>query len=54
MPPKLRCGFIRVGGTKYMGVALGVVITIGVVTKRGGATIQAGLAHYAARAGRGS
>lgn len=51
MPPKLRCGFIRVGGAKCMGVALGVVITMGVVTKRGGATIQACLAHHAARAG---
>lgn len=54
VPPKLRTGFISVGVTRCMGVALGVVITMGVVTKRGGATIQAGLAHHAARAGRGS
>lgn len=50
MPPKLRHGFISVGVARCMGV----VVTMGVVTKRGGAAIQAGLAHHPARAGRGS
>lgn len=50
MTPKLRHGFISVGVARCMGV----VVTMGVVTKRGGAAIQAGLAHHPARAGRGS
>lgn len=39
VPPKLRSGFISVGVARCMGVTLGVVITVGVVTKRGGAII---------------
>lgn len=50
MPPKSRRGFTCVGVARCMGVT----ITMGVVAKRGGAIIQTGLAHHAARAGRGS
>lgn len=39
------------GVARRMGVALGVVVSMGVVTEGGGAAIQAGLAHHPARAG---
>lgn len=50
VPPQLRSGFISVAVARRMGV----VTTMGVVTKRGGAAVQAGLAHHPARPGRGS